>query len=79
MIPIVYGMEKAYSGRITLVHANIHNPETFALQKDLGFTMTPEFFLLDKDGKVLGHWDESASITDLKNGIDDVLASSSKQ
>ncbi|MBI3943384.1 MAG: hypothetical protein HY326_10265 [Chloroflexi bacterium] len=70
------GMKKEYSGRVTIVILNIHNPDTFAMQKELGFTVTPDYFLVDENDKILGHWDESTDIPSLKKDIDTILASS---
>jgi hypothetical protein len=75
----VYGLEKEYAGRITFVRANIHNRETFALQKKYGFTATPEFFLVAADGTILGHWDEATNFEKFKMLIDPIVARVYKQ
>ena len=72
-MPIVHGLEQEYAGRITVVRANIHNKVTLALQEQYGFTATPEFFLVDGDGNILGHWDDGATIASLRQAIDDIL------
>lgn len=67
------GLEKEFKGRIRFVRANIHNKDTFALQKELGFTATPEFFLLDAKGNILGHWDDDAAVPRLRAIFDQFL------
>ncbi len=41
--------------RIKFVRVNIHDPKTAALQTQWGFMTTPEFFLIDPQGRVLHH------------------------
>jgi len=66
----VHGLERKYGDHITFVRLSIHNPDTFSLQEQLGFTVTPEFFLLDASGAVLAHWDEGLSV----EGVEQVFA-----
>lgn len=75
-MPIVHGLQREYGERITFVRANIHLQETRALQEDLGFTLAPEFFLLDADGGILGHWDEEVTLAQLRDAFDRVLEAS---
>ena len=72
----MHGLQREYGERITFVRVNIHLQETRALQEDLGFTLAPEFFLLDADGKILGHWDEEVTVAQLKDTFDRVLEAS---
>lgn len=72
-MPIVNGLEQEYNGRILFVRANIHNQATIALQEKLGFTATPEFFLLDEQGNILEHWDDDATVPRLKLIFDERL------
>ena len=69
----MHGLEREYGERITFVRANIHFQETRALQEELGFTLAPEFFLVDGNGRILGHWDEEVTIAQLRDTFDDVL------
>ena len=72
----MHGLEQEYGERITFVRANIHLGTTRALQQELGFTATPEFFLVDADGKIVGHWDDDVSVSGLKDAFDRVLRAS---
>ena len=72
----MHGLQREYNEHITFVRANIHLQETRALQEVLGFTLAPEFFLLDADGRILGHWDEEVTVTQLKDTFDRVLETS---
>lgn len=69
----MHGLQREYGERISFVRANIHFQETRALQEDLGFTLAPEFFLLDGDGRILGHWDEEVTVAELRGAFDHVL------
>lgn len=72
-MPIVHGLKAQYGDRITFDLANIHDKTTFDLQIQLGFMATPEFFLLDADGKILGHWDEGVTEAALRQAFDAAL------
>jgi len=50
---VVSGLTKIYGTCIKFVRVNIHDPKTTALQTQLGFVTTPEFFLLDPAGRVV--------------------------
>ena len=72
----MHGLQREYGERISFVRANIHFQETRVLQEELGFTLAPEFFLLDGDGRILGHWDEEVTVAQLRETFDYVLESS---
>ena len=72
----MHGLQRDYGARITFVRVNIHLQETRALQEDLGFTLAPEFFLVDADGRIRGHWDEEVTVAQLKDTFDRVLQTS---
>jgi len=55
---VVSGLTKIYGTCIKFVRVNIHDPKTAALQTQLGFMTTPEFFLLDPGGRVVHQWAE---------------------
>jgi len=54
----VNGLRKTYGKRIKFVRVNIHDPKTAELQTQLGFMTTPEFFLIDPEGRVVKQWAE---------------------
>ena len=72
----MHGLQREYNEHITFVRANIHLQETRVLQEDLGFTLAPEFFLLDADGRILGHWDEEVTLAQLRDAFNRVLEAS---
>ena len=67
------GLEKEYAGRIEFIRLNILNPETEPLQEQYGFSATPEFYLLDPHGEVVGFWDDSVEVDDLRLAFDQAL------
>lgn len=76
-MPIVSGLEREYKGRILVKRLNIHKPETRALQQEYGFTATPEFFLADRKGAILAHWDGDITLAELEPLLDKFLAAPS--
>ena len=68
------GLEQEFSGRITFVRVNIHNKETLPLQEKYGFTATPEFFLVDANGNIMGHWDEGMTVAGLGQTISALIS-----
>ena len=69
MAPIVNGLMKNYTDRVRFVRLNIHDKVTFDLQTQLGFSTTPEFYLIDPQGRVERRWDESVNLGELEQTI----------
>ena len=68
------GLEQEYGSRLKVIRVNIRNKDTLPLQERFGFSVTPEFFLVDSSGKVVGYWDEASSLDNLKADIDRIMA-----
>ncbi len=73
MLPAVRGLESKFAGRIEFVRANILNPETEALQQQYGFSTTPEFYLVNQQGEILGFWDDSVVVEELQQAFEQAL------
>lgn len=73
MLPAVRRLESEFSGQIEFVHANILNPETEALQEQFGFSTTPEFYLVNQQGDILGFWDDSVVVEELQQALEEAL------
>ena len=71
---IVNGLEKIYGGQIQFVRANILMPENRPLMKKYGFSATPEFYLVDPQGKIIGFWNVEIEGAVLRRAFDDALA-----
>jgi hypothetical protein len=56
MAPIVHGLEAEYYGRVTFIYLDASDPATREFQRELGFAVQPEFYLLDGSGTVLNKW-----------------------
>lgn len=56
MAPTVHGLENLYGDQVNFVYLDRDDPETMALQEELGYIYQPHFFLLDPDGAILGQW-----------------------
>ena len=54
MIPMVHGLEKRYAGRIDFVYLNAEDEKTAAVRDKYEFVGTPQFVLLDAQGKQVG-------------------------
>jgi len=73
VLPAVRGLEKEFDGRIEFIRANILNPETEALQEQYSFSTTPEFYLVNQQGEILGFWDDSLVVEDLRQAFEAAL------
>jgi hypothetical protein len=71
---IVNGLEKIYGDRIDFVRANILFPENRPLMAQYGFSATPEFYLVDPQGKIIGFWNDQVEAAVLRRAFDDALA-----
>ncbi len=68
------GLEQEYGERITFVHVNILLAESRPMMARFGFSASPEFYLVDRQGKTLGFWDELSSADDLRSVFDEALS-----
>ena len=67
------GLEKTYGERITFVHANVHDPQSQPLMKQYAFSGTPEFYLVDAQGTIIGFWNEAPDPGELRRAFDAAL------
>lgn len=56
MAPIVHGLEAKYYGQITFYFLDADDPATKVYQRQYGFSVHPEFYLLDGQGNVVKKW-----------------------
>ena len=68
----MHGLSQTYGDRIKFVRINIRDPKYAPLKAKLGDLVAPSFFLIDPKGQVLGSWDDSLSIDDVKQALDAV-------
>jgi hypothetical protein len=47
---------KKYEDRARFARVNIHTPQSSPLKRRLGFSGTPEVYLVDPTGQVLYYW-----------------------
>jgi len=56
MAPIVHGLEARYYGKIAFIYLDADDPATKVYQRQFGFRVQPEFYLLDGSGSVVKKW-----------------------
>jgi hypothetical protein len=56
MAPVVHGLEAEYFGKINFAFLDADDPATESFQRDLGFRVQPEFYLVDGQGQVIKKW-----------------------
>jgi thiol-disulfide isomerase/thioredoxin len=56
MAPVVQQIEQEYRGKANFVYLDVDDPATKDFQRQLGFRIEPQFFLLDAQGRVLRQW-----------------------
>ena len=69
----MHGLEKEYGEQINFVRVNILRKESQALMEQYGFNTTPEFYLVDVQGKIIGFFDDSATEEDFREAFDAAL------
>jgi hypothetical protein len=62
----VNGIKKEYAGRMDVLQVNVLQPDNAPILKKYSFGTTPEVYLVDASGKVLGFWDEIDNEADFK-------------
>ncbi|MCQ3936635.1 MAG: hypothetical protein DPW18_06265 [Chloroflexi bacterium] len=73
MAPMVHGLEAEYFGRVKFTYLDADDPQTQALQRELGFVYQPEFYLLDANGNVLKKLIGFVSEEEFRNLFDQYL------
>ena len=53
---MVHGLEAKYFGKIQFSYLDADDPNTFDIQRTLGFRYQPEIYLLDGSGNLLKKW-----------------------
>lgn len=56
MAPVVHGLEAEYYGQINFAYLDADDPATQSYQKELGFRVQPEFYLVDGQGQLIKKW-----------------------
>jgi hypothetical protein len=72
--PIVDGLEREYGKKIKFVRANILNDKYKSLMDEYGFSATPEFYLVDREGKILHGWSDMLDVEDVRSVFNQALA-----
>ena len=73
MLPVVHGLEKEYAGRIEFVRVNVLDSKNEPLLDQFGFNTTPELYLLDEDGTIIGFWNDFVEAEELREAFDQAL------
>jgi hypothetical protein len=73
VLPIVHGLEKEYAGRIEFIRVNILNERSRPLMERFSFSLTPELYLVDERGRVIGFWDTVEEADVLRQAFDRAL------
>ena len=74
----MHGLEREYGERIKFVRVNILQKESRALMEQYAFSTTPEFYLVDADGEIIGFFDDTATKKDFHKTFDAILEKSNK-
>ncbi len=69
MSPIVEGLQAEFGDRVTFTYLDIDDPATQELKDSLGFSMEPQFFLLDKDGHIVRQWSGPVTVEELRQAL----------
>jgi thioredoxin-related protein len=56
MAPVVHGLEAEYFGKVNFAFLDADDSATRSFQKNFGFRVQPEFYLVDGQGQVIKKW-----------------------
>ena len=73
MLPIVHGLEREFGERIDFVRVNILIPENKTLMEQYSFSTTPEFYLVDPQGEIIGFWGDAFEEAELRQAFEEAL------
>jgi thiol-disulfide isomerase/thioredoxin len=70
----IQGLEHEYQGKARFIYLDVDDPATETFQRQLGFRIEPQFFLLDEQGRVLNQWTGYVTPLQLRQALDAALA-----
>ena len=73
MMPVVHGLEAAYSEQIDFVYLAIDDAATQPLKAALGYRLQPHFILVDVQGHIVQQWLGLVSESDFREGFQTVV------
>ena len=73
MLPVVHGAEKTFAGRVTFIYLDISDPRTKRAQDTLKFRTTPQFLILDANGRVLAERTGIIAPADFERWVADTI------
>jgi thioredoxin-like negative regulator of GroEL len=73
MAPVVHGLEAEYYGKIKFAFLDADDPATQNFQRDLGFRVQPEYYLLDGNGQVIKKWVGYVSVDEFRSNFKQTL------
>lgn len=56
MAPVIHALEDKYQSRIGFVYLDVDDSRNDSVKQTLGYKFPPQFFLLDRDGKIIDQW-----------------------
>jgi hypothetical protein len=74
MAPVVHGLEQEWGERIRFVYLDIDDPRTDPFKDALGYFVQPHYFLLDREGEIIGQWLGPVSADDFEAAFLSVTA-----
>jgi thioredoxin-like negative regulator of GroEL len=76
MAPVVHGLEQQYTGRVDFLYLNVAETRNADAKRALGFTSTPHFFFLRRDGSPVREMQGVLPADSLRRALDALLADS---
>lgn len=76
MAPMIHSLEAQYQDRMNFIYLDTDNPATSELKRKLGYRDqpdNPQFFLLDRSGKILKKWAGAVSAEEFENAFNAAL------
>lgn len=71
--PAIHRLEDRYGDQMNFIYLDVSDINTRQLQRELGYTRPPHFFLLDEDGGILKEWQGDVSEVELTAYIEYAL------
>lgn len=56
MAPVIHALEDKYQSRIKFVYLDVDDSRNDSFKQTLGYRFPPQFFLLDRDGRIIDQW-----------------------
>jgi thiol-disulfide isomerase/thioredoxin len=74
LAPEIHTLETHYGSRINFIYLDIDDPANDIYKKQLNYRQQPQFYLVDREGKVIREWQGTVAFDELVSAFESILS-----